>query len=243
VAEEENGNEYTTSLASSDGEKLSDSTPPPPSSPRSTEEAQDEVNRMFTDKLAKKLSGGQQAKTSVVGRALHQAISRSLSGSLRGDVEQMSVLRKQLSVEKEGSGEEKSQVEAEGKRRVLLVEDTEINRVRPCLGVRVNRVKFGCLYFVLDRVKLVDMRDKDGEKCGIEERFSCYVWHCVQVRRFERMGGSAGRKNGILKQGLLLDARVHEMGASAFLLSWGVYAADFERGVRLQVVLQVCQRS
>lgn len=101
---------------------------------------------MFTDKLAKKLSGGQQAKTSAVGRALHQAISRSLSGSLRGDVEQMSALRKQLSVEKEGSRGEESQADrdaSEGKRRVLLVEDTEINRVRPCLGVRVNRVKFG----------------------------------------------------------------------------------------------------
>jgi hypothetical protein len=141
VAEEENGNESTTSLASSDGEKLSDATPPPPSSPRPTEplkqEAQDEVNRMFTDKLAKKMSGGGQAKPSAVGRALHQAISRSLSGSLRGDVEQMSALRKQLSVEKEGSGDEKSQADrdAKGKRRVLLVEDTEINRVRLRLGV------------------------------------------------------------------------------------------------------------
>lgn len=73
-----------------------------------------------------------QAKTSAVGRALHQAISRSLSGSLRGDLEQMSELRRQLSVEKEGSDAEKTQAEkdaSDGKRKVLLVEDTEINRV------------------------------------------------------------------------------------------------------------------
>lgn len=73
-----------------------------------------------------------QAKSSAVGRALHQAISRSLSGSLRGDLEQMSELRRQLSVEKEGDDADQTQAEKEandGKRKVLLVEDTEINRV------------------------------------------------------------------------------------------------------------------
>ncbi|GAQ79945.1 Putative histidine kinase containing cheY-homologous receiver domain [Klebsormidium nitens] len=135
VAEDETANDSTASLASSDVEKTSDpgsSEAGPPATPPQGMDAQNEVHRAFTEKLAKKLSGGTQTKTSAVGRALHQAISRSLSGSLRGDLEQMSELRRQLSVEKEESDQEKTQAEKDAndsKRKVLLVEDTEINRI------------------------------------------------------------------------------------------------------------------